>query len=154
MCKFLSAIVLKNGDILYNQATDSHEDLVALHNLRDNREGNFARAEFFPDKASDLDKPDKYQLNIDESITPDWLTDELKGRVSEHLRSVVSRMIVDGDATCLIGGTYVLTGGAKVGFTKAVRIVAMLGTSQVGAMWDTSRVPKGHKPEGAPKVGH
>lgn len=62
MCEFLSAVVMKNGDIIYNPYTDAHEDLVALHNLRDNREGKFARVEFKPDDPTDLDKPEKYKL--------------------------------------------------------------------------------------------
>jgi hypothetical protein len=35
MCKFLSAIVLKNGDVLANPLIDSHESLMLLFGVKE-----------------------------------------------------------------------------------------------------------------------
>ncbi len=140
MCNWMSAIVLRNGDLLYNLATDSHEDLVALFNLRDKRGDEFCRVEFSPKKPEDVDKPDEYALKVDEKRTPDWFDERIKEKTATAMRSVVLRCIVNGPVTCLIGGCYILTKGASVEFTKATRIVAMCDTSQVGAMRGTSKV--------------
>ena len=140
MCQFLSAIVMRNHDVLFNLQTDSHEDLIALHNLRDNRDGNFARVEFHPNEPTDLDKPDKYHLTIDEQRCPGWFDQDLKDKVAQRLLGVVRSMLITGDATCLIGGAYILATGAKVSFIKNCRIVAMLDSSNVGEMLDSSKV--------------
>lgn len=37
MCKFYSAIVMRNGDILHNANLTSHEDLIQLFNINDSQ---------------------------------------------------------------------------------------------------------------------
>ena len=138
----MSAIIRKNGDIHYNLLTDSHEDLVAINNLRDDKEGNFARVEFYPDSRFDLDKPEKYILHIDEEITPYWLDDEAKTKAADKLRLTISGIIISGTTAMLCGGVHILASDAKVSVVKHSRIVVMLGTSRVGEMLGTSRVGK------------
>lgn len=50
MCQFLSAIVLKNGDVLHSPLLDSHSELVQLFQLPDSRlhHQHFAKVEFTP----------------------------------------------------------------------------------------------------------
>ena len=52
MCQFLSAIALRNGDILWDAYTDSHEYLVGMYELDDSKEpsiNRFVRIEYKPD---------------------------------------------------------------------------------------------------------
>lgn len=78
MCKFLSAIVLKNGDLICDPFIDSHEDLIDRYNLRDNNTNNFIRIEHTPDDDFYYSDLTEYKLHIDENTTPDWFTDDLK----------------------------------------------------------------------------
>lgn len=106
MCQFKSAIVALTSegqfDLLHNPWMDSHEDLVRLFKLNDkpNVRGDcrFARIEFRPESPEDYDKPDKYQLIIDEARTPEWFTDEMKARVFERMKLIIASMIISGDA--------------------------------------------------------
>ena len=99
----MSAIVMRNGDVLRNPWTDSHEDLVTLFKLRDNKVGNFARVEFRPDEPKDLATPAKYKLHVDESVCPDWFTEAKQEKVADKMRGWVKAMIIGGDCDLLCG---------------------------------------------------
>jgi len=140
MCEFKSAIVTRNGDVLANPWTDSHEDLIRLFKLRDNREGSFARVEFTPDEQAELDQPEKYKLTIDEGRCPDWFDEDMKAKVSDKMRGWIKAMVVSDVVDLLCGGVYVLSKGARVSLVKNCRLVVMLGNSTVGEMWESSKV--------------
>ena len=80
MCNFFSAIVLKNGEIVYDLNSSSHEDLIEKAGVKDETadpaELSFARIEILPDNNDVFQK--KWCLKIDQSITPDWFSDEYK----------------------------------------------------------------------------
>ena len=136
---------MKNGDILRNPWTDSHEDLVRLYKLRDTKVGNFARVEFTPKEQTDLDKPNKYVLRVDESVCPEWFTEAKQDKVADKLRAVVKSMIISGDADLLCGGVYILAGKAKVATLQACKVIVMMGNSNVGEMWESSKVEKDNR---------
>ena len=141
MCKFLSAIVLENGDIICDpEHTDSHEDLMVAANIRDGHTqlGRFARVEFLPpEDETQIANPDAWRLVLDEQNAPEWWdVDVVRGK----LERLVARQIVNDKRPLLLGGWWILVSGADVGAAKHVRIVAMRGSSQVGAMWGSSRV--------------
>ena len=146
MCKFLSVIVRRTSrgtgfEILHNNATDSHEDLVTIYKLRDTRAGSFARLEFRPpDATPTYADPASYALNVDEFSTPDWLDLPMQEQVASILRGWISDMIVHGDVDLLCGGTYILSADAKIGVAKNSIIKVMLGSSNVGVMWGSSKV--------------
>lgn len=50
MCNFLSAVVLRNGDVLTHPMLDSHSDLVRYYKLPDTRvyHQHFAKVELTP----------------------------------------------------------------------------------------------------------
>jgi len=77
MCKAFSAIVKKNGDVLWKFGMDSHSDILKHFNIPDNEDEKerleFARIEISPANNNYL-KPDKWQFKLDESITPAWWT--------------------------------------------------------------------------------
>lgn len=145
MCQFKSAIIIKpsqqypKGRLVHNPWTDSHEDLVRIFKLRDERD-NIARVEFTPPTLEDWTVPDNYVLRIDELRTPDWLTDEIQETHVKTLRDIIRSMIVSGDADLLCGCVYIIASGAKVVCIKNALVKVMLGTSSVGTMRDTSSV--------------
>ena len=140
MCNFLSGIVLKNGDLLWNPYTDSHEDLVVINNLRDKRGDEFARVEFSPPDLSQMDKPDTYKLKLDQERTPDWWTAKLAEKISDNMRGIVRRMIISGDATMLCGGAYILTSGAKISTIKHARLLVIMGSAKVDYISGSAQV--------------
>jgi len=115
MCKFLSAIGMKNGDILCDPSIDSHEDIIRQHSLNDNGSllRNWVRIEFFPDKAEDYINPGKYKLNIDD-IYSDWITDTLKSKWVKKLKTKLSRLIIIKDTPILPSGTYIIGDGVVI----------------------------------------
>ena len=141
MCNFLSAIVMQNGDLITNPfLTDSHEDLLQANNIRDGlaQQGTFARIEFLPPKDhSALQDLSTWTLEVDEQVEPIWFD---HAAVRAKLEDRVRRMIIDDERDFLLGGVWILAGGAKIKKVKNSRIVFMLGGSQVGRMWGNSQV--------------
>src|SRR5690606_13368586 len=85
MSEFLLAIVLKTGEVLCNPLTDSYTVLIdhygqaypVLHQDNADR-ANFIRVEFTPPSCDAIDKPELYQLRVDENFTPGWFDDEMR----------------------------------------------------------------------------
>ena len=138
MCQFKSAIILKNGDIIHSDWTDSHENLIDMLELSDKGNGGFVRVEFIP-KENKYSNPKLYELKIDQDDTPEWWTDDLAKRSSDFLREIIKRMIIKTEKKCLVGGSYILD-GAKIGRCVNSNVIIMLGSSKVGAMWGSSKV--------------
>ena len=143
MCNFVSAIVLKNGDIICDpEHTDSHEDLIRVAGLRDDRVSMaaeaFCRVEFTPpDDFSGIADLSKWTLRVDECSAPSWYDSEL---VREKMERRVQAMIIDGERDILLGGCHILVCGANVRCVKNARIAVMLDSSRVDVMLDSSRV--------------
>ena len=141
MCNFKSAIVLRDPKnkggfkILMSPWTESHSELITIHNLRDDEKLRFARVEFSPPSMDTAHLIDGYKLTIDEKRTPDWLTAEMKEKVADHMREYVKRMIVTGDVALLIGGQFIIAPGAKVECAKAMVINAICGGT-VSEIWE------------------
>ena len=129
MCNFKSAIVLRTSpnDVIHSQWTDSHEELIALFNIKDHREGNICRVEFKPHDLADLDKPDKYKLQIDEPTPPEWFTKNNQDRVASKLNTIIRNMIVDKPMRLMIGGAYIVTKGAQIEAANHARIIIIIG---------------------------
>lgn len=140
MCNFLSAIVLRSGEILCDpEHTDSHEDLVAAHNLRDNGHGGFVRIEFIPVNEQFTDVS-SYKLVLDEPDRPEWFDDALEERILESLRDRVRRMIVDDERTMLLGGCWILGPNAIVKMVLSARIYCMLGSAKIGNVGGSAKI--------------
>ena len=130
MCKFHSAIVLRNGDILHNENLSSHEDLIRLFDINDTQMNcdKFVRVEFCPDNTSDYPDIDKYKLNVDEESTPDWF-EKHRDYVTERLRDFVSKRIISSDKKILTGGLYVVT-NCLINKVINAQVVYLNGTVQ------------------------
>jgi len=146
MCEFKSGIVLRDESLkggfklLMSPWTESHSDLIAIHNLRDGSRLRFARVEFKPTTMDDADKPDTYRLQIDEERCPEWFDEEMKELVSDRMRNYIKSIIIKNDVCLLIGGQFILSGKATIGTAKNCIITAMLDSSNVGVMRGSSNV--------------
>ena len=107
MCKFLSAIVTRTGEVLVEPMIDSHETLIELFNLRDDKRLDlFVRVEFTPpnvDGKPDYFAFDKYTLKVDESEVPAWFEEHRENAVTV-LRRTLDKMLVSNERKVLVGG--------------------------------------------------
>ena len=108
MCEFLSAIGLKNGDVICDPSIDSHEDLVMLHGLKETKLRNWVRIEFTPEDGK-YHLIEKYNLKIDDDILT-WVNDSLKNKWTQKLKAKLKRLIITKNTHCLSSGTYILSG--------------------------------------------
>jgi len=140
MCRFLSALVLRSGDIICDpEHTDSHEHLIEAHGLSDRGLDAFVRVEFIPVDQNFVDVS-SYKLVVDEPGRPDWFESALEERIIESLRDRVRRMIVEDERRLLLGGCWILGPHAVVRVVVNARIYCMVGDSQVGELRGNSQV--------------
>jgi len=115
MCKFYSAIILPTGDVIHDIHTSSHEDLIQIHGLNDDKAGRFAKLEYTSDNLFDLST---YELRVDEDIKPDWLTDKMLENAERKLYQIVKKRIITEDRPLLMGGIFIVAEGVKIGTVK------------------------------------
>jgi len=116
MCKFKSAIVLFDGSVLHDEMTDSHEDLIAMNNLKD--DGSvlsrmWVRVEFVPKSFREAQNPENWVLSLDESSTPHWW-ENVEEQARASLWNIVKRSIVCDHRKCLSVGTWMFMPGANI----------------------------------------
>lgn len=126
MCKFFSAIGMKNGDILYKDGLDSHSDLIDFFDLPDDREcRHFVKLEFYPKAGMEHDI-EEYSFRIDEETAPIWTEDVVKSFEMKS-RDVVSRMIVTNHVRLISSESIIIGPGAMIGMVKNSRVYFMNG---------------------------
>ena len=113
MCKFLSAIGIKNGDIICNPNIDSHEDLIKMNDLKESKIRNWTRLEYYPDNENEYHLIEKYKLHVDDDIAI-WITDSLKKKWIKKLNAKLSRIIIKENKYILQGNTYILSGNILI----------------------------------------
>ena len=130
MCKFHSAIVLRNGDILQNENLSNHEDLIDLFGINDTQAicDKFVRVEFAPEENKDYFDISKYLLRVDEDNTPEWF-EKHREYVEERLKDFVSKRIITSDQKILTGGLYVVK-DCIINRVKSATVVYLQGTVQ------------------------
>ena len=134
MCDFLSAIVLREPRnkggfaIIHSYATDSHSDLIAVHNLRDDGKLRFARVEYSPKDTKTAHLVETYALKIDEERTPEWFDDDMKKAVAEKLAAIVKVMIVPKSGMTVLGGSWIVPPDFEVSVGPMTRIIVNSGT--------------------------
>jgi len=81
MCNAFSAIITKDGRVIWQAGKDSHDELLEMAKIKDDTtDGDiikFAKIEITPDKGY-LFPEDKWTLKVDENTTPRWLTKKKK----------------------------------------------------------------------------
>ena len=138
MCRYKSAIVLRNGDLIHAAETDSHTDLLDMAGISDtSMSPDFVRVEYTSDKLAEIDT---YKLRVGQDWLPTWWNEDAASEATRKLRRICERAIVSEARKCLIGGVWILRGAAVVERTVSARIVEMWGSSQVGTMLESSRV--------------
>ena len=139
MCKFKSAIVMRNGDLLHHESLTSHEDLIDFFNINDSHAccDKFVRVEFTPDDKLNLADISKYILRVDESVVPDWF-DKYRNAIQQKLTEIVSKRIISGSHKLLTGGLYVVKDAQINRLQQA--IVVLMQNSSVRTMWNNSSV--------------
>ena len=146
MCKFKSGIVLRDERnkggfaLLMSPWTESHSDLIAMNDLRDDGKLRFARVEFSPPSYAELHLPEKYALRIDERRTPDWFDEEMKAAVADKMRGYIKSIIVTDDRKILIGGQFIVCGQAKICEVKTCAIQSVSGSASIGSVYGSARI--------------
>ncbi len=142
MCKFLSGIVFQSGRIHIDpEHTDSHEDMIAALELKDDREfaRDWIRVEFCPedDKFEDVDA---YKLRVDEKTTRVWFDDDRRAEAENYLRDRIRDMIVKTDRKMLLGGCWIIGGETHVEMIKTSRVIRVGDSARIDSVGDSARI--------------
>ena len=140
MCKFYSAIVMKNGDVLHDEHVLSHEDLIALFNINDTQTNcdKFVRVEYTVEDENDYADIEKYKLNVDEQTIPKWF-EKHREFVTEKLKGIVKTRIILTDRKLLIGGLFVVK-DCKITTIKDCHVISIYGSAQVENIYGSAQV--------------
>ena len=141
MYNFLSGIVLKNGDLITSEYTDSHDLLVLSAGLKERKypqEMGWIKVKYASDNPCDIET---YELTVDETDTPEWFDSDMREKITAKMHRLVSKCILtEGEIPLLLGGKWVLGGIVNVKQAYSANIICMWGTSQVGTMRENSQV--------------
>ena len=95
MCRFFSCLVTKTADVLWEQDTDSHEDLVQQFKINDTKPielRTFVRVEVVPPNNDYKIDISKWDVGVDEPNTiPDWWGTKHKRRQCRRPRRLLQR---------------------------------------------------------------
>jgi len=83
MCKAFSCVVKRNGECIWEAGIDGHDELISKYKVRDDtidmEEISNAKVEIIPNqkrKYPYLYPDSKWDLIIDEKVTPSWLKEK------------------------------------------------------------------------------
>src|SRR3990167_2913664 len=139
MCNFLSALALKNGDVLTHPMLDSHSDLVRYFKLPDANAHiqHFAKVELTPGDWTDAAT---WMWREDENVLPQWWSD-VAGPVESTLRTRAAGMILkDGDHDLIVDGCWIIAGTAKVRDVRSGRIVRVQDSAQISGVRGSAQI--------------
>ena len=139
MCQFLSALVLRNGDVLTHPMLDSHSDLVTYFRLPDTDAyiSHFAKVELTP---RDWLDPASWAWRVDEPTLTAWWADVATG-AEATLRARAERMVLrDGEHQLIVDGCWIDGGSAVVRDVRAGRIVRVKGSAQIHRVGGSAQI--------------
>jgi hypothetical protein len=152
MCNFWSCIVDFEGNVYFEENSDSHNNIKLPPNLTDTTtnkdEMMFAKCEITPlgDVFEDIEK---WKFKIDESRTPSWFSKYHEKQCRIELKKFVEKhILVDKEIFELSNGRYwiknciitKLSGYVKISMLVSSSIEAMFDSSSIEAMRDSSRI--------------
>jgi len=141
MCNFLSGIVLKNGDVITSEHTDSHNLIALAAGLVERKlphDMPWVKVEYISDNILDIDT---YELHLDDTDTPDWFDDAMREVVTAKMHRIAAKCILlEGEIPILLGGKWVLGGTVNVKHAHHANIHSLWGNSQVGELQGNSQV--------------
>jgi hypothetical protein len=131
VCNFLSAIVLKNGDVLHSPLLDSHSELVTLFKLPDTsaHHQHFAKVELTPPAGWDgWADVSKWDFRLDEPTQPGWWADVAQS-AEESVRNIIRRAILPaGERDFHLDGLVIIGPGVTVRSMRGGRAYLRGGT--------------------------
>lgn len=139
MCQFLSALVLKNGDVLTHPMLDSHSDLVRYFTVPDTHHGHqhFAKVELTPVDWLDVET---WQFRLDEASEPGWWAD-VAGAAERTLRAKAARMILrTGEHGLIVDGCWIFGGDAVVRNVRGGRIMRVQDAAHIRGVWGSAQI--------------
>jgi hypothetical protein len=140
MCHFLSALVVRNGDVLHHPMLDSHSDLVRYFKLPDTSAyiSHFAKVELRPKDWMDAAT---WEWVVDEPTRPAWL-DDVESAAEAKLRAMASRMILrEGEHMGpVVDGCWIVGGTAILRDVRAGRIVRVWDSAQIHNVWGSAQI--------------
>ena len=158
MCVFFSCIVTKDGTVLFDPMSDSHEDIIDQNkekfDLRDDTVDpdklRFARVEITPPDG-DVFRPVKdWNFNIDQRIKPTWWCDEYKKQTLKTLKRFLKGALLlgkeleelSGDGRYWVRDCKLLTvkGDVLIVRCENSQVGTLCENSQVGELWGNSQV--------------
>ena len=145
MCNFWSCIVTKNGEVLFDEMSDRHEDIIDKYKLVDDTADpallKFARVEINPPNGDVFAHINDWVFKIDQSIIPTWWTKENEKSCYKKLKYFTKKAILIGKEIKEISSGRFWVKDCKIVETKGTALICeMRGTSQVGEMLETSKV--------------
>lgn len=138
MCQFLSAVILRNGDVLTHPMLDSHTDLIRYYKLPDTTayHQHFAKVELTP---VDWMDPATWTFRLDEDTAPSWWDDVATG-VEATLRARAEKMILRGDHDLIVDGCWIIGGAAKIRDVRSGRIMRVQGSAQIHRVGGSAQI--------------
>ena len=145
MCRFKSGIILKTRCVVADGVNDSHSDLLDGLGIEDteiNAMTKFVRVELLPPNNEWWTDPDRWKINIDQDILPDWYKED-KEKYNEDFRKEVKEwcnkhVLVDKNIRELKEGFYLLKDCDVV--VLANNAVVVLYNATVKEMYDNATV--------------
>ena len=141
MCNFLSALIfgpkleLKFGRFYSDPlTTNSHTDLEVKLGLVDRHaDPEWAKVEYTPGPEKGLADFDGYVFKIDETITPDWLSEDLIEEFKVYAKAKLADIIITS-------GTHDLIDTPKKAICGSARIGSVCGSARIGSVLDSARI--------------
>ena len=125
MCRFRSIIVLKTGEVLSLEESDSHSEIINEFSLKEGplESRNFVKIEINPVSGSLFSKDwNNWKLSVDEvgTLPGWWLEDEanLKDRCFQNLEGFVDKVLKTG----VVSGSLNLQGTAVKDLGKLEKV--------------------------------
>ena len=143
MCRTFSGVIKQDEEIIMSDYTDTHGYIILANGLKESSlvmqgKNGWARFEYYGRNLCDIKT---YKLTIDESTIPDWLTDEVKERLTKRLKEIVKKKILTkGKIPILLGGKWILGGNVIVEKAVGANIILMHGKAKVGVLRENSQV--------------
>ena len=137
MCNFWSCIVTKNGEVLFDEMSDRHEDIIEKYKLVDDTADpallKFARVEINPPNGDVFAHINDWVFKIDQSIIPTWFTKENEKSCYKKLKYFTKKAILIGKEIKEISSGRFWVKDCKIVETKGTALICeMRGTSKVG----------------------
>ena len=138
MCQFLSAVILRNGDVLTHPMLDSHTDLIRYYKLPDTTayHQHFAKVELTP---VDWMDPSTWKFRLDEETAPSWWEDVATG-VEATLRARAAKMILRGDHDLIVDGCWIVGGKAEIRDVRSGRIMRVQDSAQIHGVRGSAQI--------------